>query len=284
MLSKEVKLSLNLILTLLIYYIVYVNSYYEKKPGIIYILTWTDWNKEPFRFWSSKSKSLKLLNCEFQNCYIVKHKDYFADVTDYDVLLFNVMGISNDLPLVRSTNQLYVFVALEPAAHNPLGEEWNSFFNYTFTYKLDSDIVYLYFTVRNRRGEIVAPKIDTHWKDINKMRPTGKSVIKKLKNKTTAAAWFVTNCYNMNKRLGYVHRMNNVLNEYNQSLDIYGRCGNKVCYKDRFEDCLDMVDKEFYFYLAFENSDSEDYVTEKLMTALDHYAVPVVLGGANYSR
>lgn len=65
------------------------------------------------------------MNCAFQNCYIIKNHDYFLDVTDYEVVLFNPMGISQDLPLARSDNQLYVFVALESAAYNPLGEEWN---------------------------------------------------------------------------------------------------------------------------------------------------------------
>ncbi|KAL1425814.1 hypothetical protein MTO96_018797 [Rhipicephalus appendiculatus] len=36
--------------------------------------------------------------------------------------------------------------------------------------------------------------------------------------------------------------------------------------------------------LAFENSICVDYVTEKLFRPLDHYLVPVVFGGANYSE
>lgn len=54
-----------------------------------------------------------------------------------------------------------------------------------------------------------------------------------------------------------------------------------ISMENGFEECIDIVEENYYFYLAFENS---DYVTEKLMTALDHYTVPVVLGGANYSR
>lgn len=77
--------------------------------------------------------------------------------------------------------------------------------------------------IRNKCGEIVEPKIDARWKNVTRMRPTGKSVIEKLKNKTTAAAWFVTNCYNINQRLDYAHRINHVLNEYNLNVDIYGK-------------------------------------------------------------
>ena len=37
------------------------------------------------------------------------------------------------------------------------------------------------------------------------------------------------------------------------------------------------------FYLAFENSKCNDYVTEKFYNALDIDIVPIVMGGANYS-
>lgn len=50
------------------------------------------------------------------------------------------------------------------------------------------------------------------------------------------------------------------------------------------DDCLTAVEENYYFYLSFKNSFSEDYVTEKVMTAIDHYTVPVVYGGADYHK
>ncbi|XP_050682732.1 alpha-(1,3)-fucosyltransferase C-like [Leptidea sinapis] len=50
------------------------------------------------------------------------------------------------------------------------------------------------------------------------------------------------------------------------------------------EDCLDLLRKDYFFYLAFENSLAEDYVTEKILYPLMHYTVPIVYGGADYSR
>ncbi|KAJ2937861.1 hypothetical protein O0L34_g18682 [Tuta absoluta] len=45
-----------------------------------------------------------------------------------------------------------------------------------------------------------------------------------------------------------------------------------------------MIKNNYYFYLSFENSFCDDYVTEKLLNAVQNYAVPIVYGGANYSR
>jgi hypothetical protein len=42
--------------------------------------------------------------------------------------------------------------------------------------------------------------------------------------------------------------------------------------------------REYKFYLSFENSVCEDYVTEKFWKVLDYSIIPVVLGGANYSK
>lgn len=268
--------------------IFYVKSNNEKEHGLIYILLWSALTDPPFEYWSAKRKSLISNNCKFQNCFIVKQRDYFFDVTDYDAIMINVAGLKynqQDLPTARSDNQLYIFVAIEPAAYWTLFEhEFNYFFNYTMTYRLDSDIIYPYLMVKNKRGEIVGPKINAHFRNITRMKPTKEIVIDKLKNKTKAAAWFVTNCRDINQRLTYGHSINKALNKYNLSVDIFGACGSNTCWKGQNGLCLDLLEKMYYFYLAFENSHCEDYVTEKLMTALSHYAVPVIYGGANYSR
>lgn len=45
-----------------------------------------------------------------------------------------------------------------------------------------------------------------------------------------------------------------------------------------------MLDQQYKFYLAFENALCIDYVTEKFFNALRRQIVPVVFGGANYTR
>ena len=47
---------------------------------------------------------------------------------------------------------------------------------------------------------------------------------------------------------------------------------------------MQLFAQHYTFLLAFENALCDDYVTEKFFNALQHGLIPVVLGGANYSR
>ena len=65
-------------------------------------------------------------------------------------------------------------------------------------------------------------------------------------------------------------------------VDVYGRCGNLTASRDRDEETK--LIQEYKFYLAFENSICRDYVTEKFFQRMKQGIVPVVFGGADYSR
>ena len=70
------------------------------------------------------------------------------------------------------------------------------------------------------------------------------------------AAIVVSNCQASNNRMKYVRE----LKKYIQ-VDIYGSCGTFACPED--SDCFDQLKAEYKFYLAFENSNCRDYITEK---------------------
>lgn len=263
----------------------YVHSGRGKIPGMIYILLWTHRDMESFGSWNPGRKSFKMMNCEFQNCYITGDEYYLDDLTDFDAILFNVIDVNEiGVPKVRAENQLYVLVSLESAHNYEIDEDYNWFFNFTWTYKLNSDLVNPYFVVRNKEGEVVAPKIDVTWMDTKKMKPTSQSVKDRLQYKKTAVAWFASNCLAVSKRLDFARILRAALAMYDLEMDIYGGCGFSYCPRDRMDECLVLLERDYYFYLSFENSFSEDYVTEKLLIALDHFAVPIVYGGANYTR
>lgn len=282
--------TVNVNLLLFLIYIVLIfslESQHEKVYDFIYILLWTQFNREPFMYWKLKQVHFVAMNCKFQNCYLTDQKNFFEDITDFDAILFNAVNVTGDmeLPIIRSDNQIYLFVSTDSATNFPLRSEvFNLFFNYSWTYKLNSDIPFPYLIVRDKRGNILGPKINMRWMDKDDMNDIKESDKDRLQSKTIAAAWFVTNCGATNSRLAYANGLRIALSKYNLSLHIYGHCGERICSKDHIDECFQLIESDYYFYLSFENSFSEDYVTEKVLIALEHYAVPIVYGGADYSR
>ena len=65
-------------------------------------------------------------------------------------------------------------------------------------------------------------------------------------------------------------------------VDIFGTCPDGSG-KPKCKDCFQRVERDYMFYLAFENSFCDDYVTEKMWRWLKKDVVPVVMGKADYS-
>lgn len=96
--------------------------------------------------------------------------------------------------------------------------------------------------------------------------------------KTKMAAWFVSNCNTDSSR----SRLTKTLQQY-ISVDVYGKCGPFQCPRSRSADCYTLLERDYKFYLSFENSLCKDYVTEKFFKILLYNVVPVVYGKTNYS-
>ncbi|GMR63141.1 hypothetical protein PMAYCL1PPCAC_33336 [Pristionchus mayeri] len=107
-----------------------------------------------------------------------------------------------------------------------------------------------------------------------KRRPLEKIVnLSRLAGKSKSAAWFVSHCTTTNsRREDLVVKMKKYI-----SVDIYGNCLNGMnC--PRGAKCEDMLDDDYHFYLAFENSVCTDYITEKVWNqGYGRDIVPIVL-------
>lgn len=245
---------------------------------------WTTPDILPFNYMEMGQQYFINRKCYFQNCYFTNDRLYFNDVRDFDVVLFNAINLENStVPVRRSKKQKYVFVSGETPAYYPIRKHFDGFFNLTWTYKLKSDATWRYLVVRNKKGKIIGPKMDMHWMNVRDMKPTSKHIKSKLQKKQIAAAWFAAHCNTYGHREVFVQNLKNELDKYNLKVDSFGLCGNAVCPRDS-DECNALLEFKYYFYLSFENSLSEDYVSEKVLTALDHFAVPVVYGKANYTR
>ncbi|XP_045505009.1 alpha-(1,3)-fucosyltransferase C-like [Colias croceus] len=221
-------------------------------------------------------------NCTQYNCFLTNDKSLLLDLRYYDAILFDVENNWEDHPPVRAPHQRYIFTASESAGNYPICDDYfENYYNLTWTYKLNSDIPWTYITIVDKNNTVIGPKVNLTW--VEHMDPTPDFVKKKLLKKKKAVAWFVSNCYSK-ARQKVANDIAVSLSKYNLKLDVYGWCGNKTCPRDRIEDCLDLLQKDYFFYLALEKSMAEDYVTEKILYPLLHYTVPIVYGGANYSR
>ena len=174
-----------------------------------------------------------------------------------DVLVFHSQNRPN-LPYKRLPTQKYVFFALEPEWHvHPLAIE----FNLTMTYRLDSDIPIPY----------------SRFKKVgNGKEQSSRHLVNHAQGKSKKVAWVVSRCDTDSNREEYVDELKKYI-----EVDIYGKCGSFQCGRN----CFSHIKATYKFFLAFENSICQDYVTEKLFRTMRNGGlIPVVMGGANYTQ
>lgn len=176
-----------------------------------------------------------------------------------DVVMFHQRELWGDhvsFPRARRPpGQCWVWVSLESPSHTKAPAAWPGHFNWTMTYRRDSDIFMPY-------GELVPCQCKTV--DIPPKTGLVTWVISHLRRTQRRAQWY----YNLSRHL---------------KIDVYGKASKKsLCTA-----CLLPTIARYKFYLAFENSEHQDYITEKLWrNALLAGSVPVVLGPprANYQK
>lgn len=201
------------------------------------------WDKE--RFFSAKE-------CPFVKCEVTEDRNEFS-TTDAIIFTSNPLG----LPTTdRKPHQIWILETIE-SPMNDYDEINADIFNWTSTYRHDSDIVYPY----------------DKWAYYDENVRQAAKTWNVAANKTKKVAWYVSNCDAQSNRLEYANELSKYI-----EVDIYGHCGTKQCQRSHADDCLKMLKNEYKFYLSFENSICEDYVTEKFFYALRYSILPIAMG------
>ena len=135
------------------------------------------------------------------------------------------------------------------------------------TYRLNSDVQLLYGRTKKRTVPL---------------RPRDLAPV--IKRKRKKVAWMVSHCKTQSHREDYAAQLKKYI-----PVDVYGKCGTFSCPRNEehwvsHPKCYAKLAANYKFYLAYENSFCTDYVTEKFFNTLQHDIVPIVLGGADYSR
>ncbi|KAL1138640.1 hypothetical protein AAG570_008703 [Ranatra chinensis] len=201
-----------------------------------------------------KSGRAPFARCPVDTCVLTANK---AESQKADAILYKDHFVHPGHP--KSHKQVWILYLLECPYHTQ-HMKFNDVFNWTATYRRDSDIVAPYERwVYHDDNVRLAPL------------PLAKNY---AANKTRQVAWFVSNCGARNGRLQYARELQKYI-----SVDIFGACGSKKCPRSNQDKCFEMLDNEYKFYLAFENSNCKDYITEKFfVNGLGRNILPIVMG------
>lgn len=246
------------------------------------ILIWNSCFDSPYCDLGNGVESFLNHDCPIYDCFVTKDRN-FIPIDQFDAILFHgpdfYSMFSLNHPSKRSEKQNYVYFSLETPIKFPVSHNLDNFFNLTMTYRFDSDVPRFYFEIVNVNGVRVSPDDDPPWVQPDLSDRNLDNLWKVHGNKNKPIAWFVSNCKSDNGRENYVKSLENFI-----QVDIYGKCGQYDCSRNKDDSCLEMLKKDYFFYLSFENANCIDYVTEKGPKALKNDVVPIVLGGANYTK
>ncbi|XP_054830439.1 alpha-(1,3)-fucosyltransferase 4 [Eublepharis macularius] len=154
---------------------------------------------------------------------------------------------AGQLPPARPPGQRWVWMNFESPSHSPALQGLAGLFNWTMSYRVDSDVFVPYGYLQPRQAPVPLA----------------------LPTKTKLVAWVISNWNEEHARVRYFRQLKKYL-----PIDIYGAQGLELK-----NDSVVKTVSEYKFYLAFENSQHPDYITEKLWrNAFKSRTVPVVLG------
>ncbi|XP_028274032.1 alpha-(1,3)-fucosyltransferase 7 [Parambassis ranga] len=187
------------------------------------------------------------------HCRVVDQRSFFplADVVVFHNREIIIGQQKLPLDLLRPQGQRWAWMSLEAPAFNGKLRQFANIFNVTITYRRDADITVPY-------GELLPKDPEDHLvKDIPQ-------------NKSLPVCWVVSNYRNSHKRSRVYRDLRATV-----PVKVYGRLTKTPLLST---DLLPTI-SHCYFYLAFENSVTKDYITEKLWrNAYQAGAVPVVVG------
>ena len=215
----------------------------------------------------NKARKVDFSKCEHQcvlDFFIFEDVDKIYAPIDADAILMQLNKLQTlGHPPLKRKDQVFVAVEREatPTEKIPL-RNFENMFNWTMTYRRDSDIFYPYGRIVKRRKPSARKKY---------------SQIYKLKKKSVI--WFVSHCNTKSKRENYVEELKKYID-----VDIYGKCGTLQCARhgNQSRDCLPKLEEEYFFRIAFENTYHSDYVTEKLYEHFPSSMIQIVDGSADY--
>ncbi|CAF0903213.1 unnamed protein product [Brachionus calyciflorus] len=239
-----------------------LNSHPTRIPKILF---WTPFfgNKD-FAFGLGYKKPFLDNLCPVYNCEVFNNK---SRLNEADFVIVHMRDTIAEIPRVRPLNQRWIFTVFESPMHCPDFTKYNNVFNFTSTYSLESEFSRLTGSYQSFEWALN--------ESFNENRDFSE-------NKTHFAAAVVGNCGGSSGRLEYIRELQKYV-----PVNLLGRCGTDctIFFKNSTrQKCKELIAQSHKFYLSFENSICNGYISEKFFQILRYDIIPIVLGGGNYSH
>ncbi len=164
--------------------------------------------------------------CPVSNCRLTNDRTDMPSISDYDAVLFHLRDVNTNVRRVavpnqrkRRPSQRYVMFLMESPQHDGFKySKFKNFFNWTMTYRLDSDIPHPYGRVVEKEGAdgfSYVPYLSEvgQWKhkfDRDKFVSSlsnRSEEFRALARRPKAVAWIVSNCAVESDRESYVREL-----------------------------------------------------------------------------
>ena len=230
------------------------------------ILVYTSfWGAVPWEYFHETNDYTNTCGCNFDNCELTyKQKNYErADVVLFHACDMLTVQQLEDLKKKTRSGQYWIYVTKESPYISPPFQPVSKFFDLTMTYRYDSDFFFFF-------GKYIRRKSDEK----------NKFDLDVAKTKTKQIAWLVSNCKARRSELA------NYIQNSGLTIAVGGKCASfyKTQLNCTTRECTEELIK-YKFYFSAANRLCKDYITEKYWTTpFQINAVPIVLGGSNYSN
>ena len=216
------------------------------------ILLWTPYFGQPLWWYTMGTSRFNKLKCPYQ-CSITNDK---SEVCSSDAVLAHMRDIGT-LPRQHPSNQIWILFTMESPQNTYSGLDlvkMDNKFDWITSYRRDSDIPSAYGITKRKPNPV---EMNTNFSQQGRQK---KALI------------FLTNC--VSHRYYLVKRLQQLY-----PVDIYGYCGKPdPC--NREADCVKKLVKGYKYFLAFENTECKDYITEKFWIAFQWDILPIVKGAS----
>ncbi|CEF69900.1 Alpha-(1,3)-fucosyltransferase C [Strongyloides ratti] len=213
--------------------------------------------------------------CSETECFYTDDRSYFriADVVLFNDNFYNPIFDGSNI-LERSTNYTLFVNVISESYVNMIKKPYSlllnyplNYFNLTYTYLTTGDIFWSYGSDRWYFNNLSTSQIYDQVTELNR----------KISNKNKDVLWIVSNCNALSGRSIVIENLSKYIN-----IEQFGECNNKklsltINQKKNFYE-------KYYFYIASENSDCKDYITEKFYERILFTSIPIVNVREFYTR